>query len=1315
MTEDEPKLHILEFLYEMSHNSTATLSPKQTHNDFDLEYSDQYQNFYSRRTKNNVQETPKKTITFPDRNSSSYNNLYRSQSFSDSKKHNNENVYEGYESLSNQTHEKQTQPTNSSAKKVIKPKSSYNHIPKIDSKIIAYQTEDPSYPSPICRQTSTSKKSPGFDINRNRSNGKKFKNSSVKKLQPADNLVGDNKNNNMLRDKLINQIMNNNDNVHNEFYDQTQKKNDYKQFEQCQTNTKADKGYNQRTPGSDIFYDGQLQNSSILNNNHNSNTNSVYNSASKNKEIVENKWKERSRSQYLTKDGLFVDNRSPEKDSARRERLLSADENEVHASNNIGFKKRGLVSISVSSTIKKNPVAGLVSEPSCYNNKKSQENNIEIEPVSEKTINKLIKWQVDITLLKPLDGLEEKLPMICKNGELFCDLLNRLERTNIIKGVYTNSKKKSQIKSNYSKIFRHLSKFEKFNPRYYNSAEYLINANRDVFWGLLDDLYCFYNGKVSAYDKRYQNSNLTNRKNSIDTSNIESHSKIEVPTTSRNSSRIFNKNNFIKKNIVSLKKQSQKEDTKPQQAKDSVSPIKTNPSQINPNFQENRLQDYQNVQKHEEVNPEPLQDNTAPSFRYNIPAHVANKSEKIQNNIPLETPQDNASISCITNRSQIKNNLRSSYGAQYTKRSHLENTPIKSNPNHQQDLQEGIISTRRTSITKNPINRYSSGSKLQQNHLSNLESSVIQTNRKNSRYVTLECKDSMIEHKGKIDFTNQGWLQHCTQTWLEKIGIKSKYEDIDKSSLFNDSIRNGYYLCIAVSQIYNFPNFKKTVTKKPKSIQECSNNIEQALTILRENPDGLPYEFLWKKEQILKGDGNIVYPQFLSLKDQYDLKFHGKYQEIIDPEVKEYGNSETQLTLPYSKNEILTLQNSILNWLNHIRVLNGLLDFIPTNFLEIINKLKDGTILIKICSTIFREELKGIHRKPLGISNCMNNVTKVLEFLKKQKNMSKKFLYHPNDIVEGKDQIILGQLEDIHRYANNLAPRKDPNYFVDGPYIDELATISISKIEEKKEVMGHTDYNITFKSNYDNTKDYKTDFSNNFFKKNLNIEESPATVAEESNHIVNSFNPKNVCLDRDFVDQNLFTNIGNRVGSNDKYLRGCVSEMGQDIYQDENYGMVSPKTNVFSNVSSSNQNKEQHQFNMLMNNRKLTTNQSEYASLYDNQESPVKRNYNSVDNDLQQYNQDYVRKINNDLENFDSEPKQPQFFGTAPKNNKGKLDTKQNNAMPETKLDESKLNTIVPDADVLKICIELLLITGFSKYIEETDWSNPIWGNFKNG
>ena len=87
---------------------------------------------------------------------------------------------------------------------------------------------------------------------------------------------------------------------------------------------------------------------------------------------------------------------------------------------------------------------------------------------------------------------------------------------------------------------------------------------------------------------------------------------------------------------------------------------------------------------------------------------------------------------------------------------------------------------------------------------------------------------------------------------------RKKGQDIDRSSLFKDGFRNGYILCLLISKVYG--KTMSNICKFPNSIQECSHNVEIALGVLRENPEGLPYDLLWKKESIMKGDGLVIYP-----------------------------------------------------------------------------------------------------------------------------------------------------------------------------------------------------------------------------------------------------------------------------------------------------------------------------------------------------------------------------------------------------------------------------------------------------------------------
>jgi len=118
----------------------------------------------------------------------------------------------------------------------------------------------------------------------------------------------------------------------------------------------------------------------------------------------------------------------------------------------------------------------------------------------------VLKWLISICLIKDnISNIGKKLHKICRNGVIFADIINRIEGRNhkVIKGINRNTKKDSYINANYKKIFGFLKKIEKFNPRYLYAGSYLKEKNHDVFWGFLDDLWCYYHNKVSPNDNRF--------------------------------------------------------------------------------------------------------------------------------------------------------------------------------------------------------------------------------------------------------------------------------------------------------------------------------------------------------------------------------------------------------------------------------------------------------------------------------------------------------------------------------------------------------------------------------------------------------------------------------------------------------------------------------------------------------------------------------------------------------------------------------------------------------------------------------------------
>ena len=171
------------------------------------------------------------------------------------------------------------------------------------------------------------------------------------------------------------------------------------------------------------------------------------------------------------------------------------------------------------STNTKNVDRSIKTEPSKFISRsfssktlKKQNNNVTIDDVLPETKERVLNWLVSIGLIKQnIANLLEKLPKICKNGVIFIDLINRLNGKNeILKGVFREPKQNSHFEINFRKFFEFLANLPKFNPRYLWISFSLILENDDVFWGLLDDVWHYYNNKVSKYDGRKAENNEKN-------------------------------------------------------------------------------------------------------------------------------------------------------------------------------------------------------------------------------------------------------------------------------------------------------------------------------------------------------------------------------------------------------------------------------------------------------------------------------------------------------------------------------------------------------------------------------------------------------------------------------------------------------------------------------------------------------------------------------------------------------------------------------------------------------------------------------------
>jgi len=284
--------------------------------------------------------------------------------------------------------------------------------------------------------------------------------------------------------------------------------------------------------------------------------------------------------------------------------------------------------------------------------------------------------------------------------------------------------------------------------------------------------------------------------------------------------------------------------------------------------------------------------------------------------------------------------------------------------------------------------------------------------------------------------------------WLKHLGLKSMlYRKCD--TLFADPFRNGTLLCLVVGRVLN--EKLNGYYPEPKSIDECRFNIYKAFNILRQKKVAIPNYFWGKEESYLVGERNLVYGLLYSLLKIYGEKRDG-FQDPTHSMSRTFNHDVSSVYPPYSKADFERLENSLLEWLSSLGVFIEL-PSIPTDFKELIVHMKNGVILCELTVIVTKQKIPTIYKKAQSENHCLSNIRKALDVLRSQKMMSQKYLWKEKEIYSGDRYIIVGLLEDIRRFYDGLGPRKNPNYFFDGPYIPELKKkedIRVNNFEQEK-------------------------------------------------------------------------------------------------------------------------------------------------------------------------------------------------------------------------------------------------------------------------
>lgn len=233
---------------------------------------------------------------------------------------------------------------------------------------------------------------------------------------------------------------------------------------------------------------------------------------------------------------------------------------------------------------------------------------------------------------------------------------------------------------------------------------------------------------------------------------------------------------------------------------------------------------------------------------------------------------------------------------------------------------------------------------------------------------------------------------------------------------------------------------------KPKTMKDWRNNIDKAFAIweqienLREN---IPPSLLYNRELVLKGDHATIWG-ILNC-------FRKIYPGVLPREHLAYLEN----TLPYTPQELIALEASLLNWIYSWGALKNY-KIPPTSLLEIEEELSNGTLYCKLVQFIFNIKLTGIFENPKSESTKISNLRKAFQILKTEKSMSQKYTWSEREIHKGNREHMIGLLEDMHILFDGYPPRQaGKNYFENGPHIgkayDQMSRKPFFYHEEKED------------------------------------------------------------------------------------------------------------------------------------------------------------------------------------------------------------------------------------------------------------------------
>lgn len=242
---------------------------------------------------------------------------------------------------------------------------------------------------------------------------------------------------------------------------------------------------------------------------------------------------------------------------------------------------------------------------------------------------------------------------------------------------------------------------------------------------------------------------------------------------------------------------------------------------------------------------------------------------------------------------------------------------------------------------------------------------------------------------------------------------------VNPSGDFNgDNLRNGVIFCELAGLIEGRGSLVKYYS--PKSVIEARENIEISFTVLREHDRGVPVSLLSNPNRIIRGETEAIWGLLCHIMLAYPT-LSAAIPKIVFKD------------LPYSADEIRELQESLLAFI----LSKGVLDRsrMPDSFQELLPDIVSGVLLCDLVGRVIDKPITGVFRSPTTQALALSNIKKALTPLQSIRKMGMKYVWLDEEVLKGNYGVILGLLEDLHRFSDGVPPRqRGENYHKDGPY-----------------------------------------------------------------------------------------------------------------------------------------------------------------------------------------------------------------------------------------------------------------------------------------